>query len=142
MAEDAKALGGIPFFVISILFALATGYTNLAIKLSVGFLLCYAVAIPFRFLMPLKRPEKRPSRNILEKFDQAGFPSLHTMRVVVLLGVLFAAFNSILVLILFVAVIVVVALSKIAIKHHYARDIWGGAIISAAIVLAIQKFLL
>ncbi len=140
MAEDAKALGGIPFFIISILFTLATGYIDLAIKLSLGFILCYIIAAPFRLFLPMKRPEKRPERNIFEKFDKAGFPSLHTMRVVVLLGILATVFSSTPAWILFLGIAVVVAVSKIAIKHHYLRDIWGGAIIGIIIVLLLGRF--
>jgi len=81
------------------------------------------------------------SRNFIEKIDAGGFPSLHAMRATVLGGVVGLFFGSLAVWVLVCGSIVLVALSRVLLRHHYGIDVLAGVVFGVILVGVAAIFL-
>ncbi|MBI4146358.1 phosphatase PAP2 family protein [Candidatus Woesearchaeota archaeon] len=138
LIQDVKALGGLPLFVLLILFAFATARDVLAAQLLAGFVLAYTVTTLLRLVFWKQRPDKEKYRGFVQKVDSGSFPSLHSMRAAVLatvLGWYFANWLSV----LFGVLAVAVGVSRVVQKRHFIRDVLAGLVLGVIVAIVGMK---
>lgn len=86
-----------------------------------------------KIVFPKTRPNGQKYNNIIEKIDAGSFPSLHSSRIAVVYLTLFSNANDLLMQALFIFIILMVMLSRVALKKHFFIDIIGGFIIGLII---------
>lgn len=139
--KEFSLFGSLPFYVFIVLFLFILGYRVLSIKLILGLIFSYFLVFLIRWIYFKDRPKKEKYNNFLEKIDASSFPSLHSMRAVVLSGLISLKLVSLNTLILFGFMMLCVFLSRWHIKKHYLADILFGAVFGLLIVLSISYLL-
>lgn len=133
--QDLKALGGLPFYVIIIALFLIMGDYVTAFALSLGLILAYLMTAGIRSVYYKDRPKKVKYKTKLEKLDASSFPSLHTIRVVVLGIILATVISSPLFSMLVIPCVILAAYARVKLKRHHLMDVFGGAVLGIVIAL-------
>ena len=133
--QDMKALGGLPIYVIIIALFLTMGDFIISTALTIGLVISYAVTIGIRSVYFKERPKKVKYRTKLEKLDASSFPSMHTIRVVVLGIILATAISTPLFSILAIPCIILAAYARVKLKRHHLIDVAAGAVFGILIAL-------
>lgn len=126
--EGITFLGSTCFYAILVLFFLSINNYPFSLTLVIGYLLSLMIAIIIRIFYFKERPKKRDFKNIFEKLDASSFPSLHSMRIFVLV-ILLGSLTNIYTLILYFLIGILVGISRIKLKHHDFLDVSSGFII-------------
>ncbi len=133
LIRDITSLGSLFFYIIVIFLFLLLDQWQVFVKLFVAFILCYIITVPIRLLFFKKRPKKQEYNNILEKITASSFPSLHSMRSILLVMFLSQYFQNNLLTTLLIAMFLLVVITRLTLKKHYFIDIIGGLIIGLII---------
>ena len=137
--RDLSSFGGMPIYLA--VMAITFFYNQLLLsQLFFGLLLAYFVTTSFRIAYFKNRPEKQKYRNWLEKIDASSFPSLHSMRSVVLVVILTSYFSNIFLTLFFVAVAASVVATRILLKRHDPVDSIGGALMGFVLGLIVIAY--
>jgi undecaprenyl-diphosphatase len=128
--RDVTSLGSAPAWLLFCLLAILHS-EKLFIKLVVAGALCLLLTALIRALYFRKRPKTRPQHGFFSRLDASSFPSLHTARILALAIVVLDALFSLPVLILSLAVVLLVAYSRILLSHHDFFDLIGGIAVGA-----------
>lgn len=130
-ARDITSLGN-PFILLFVPFIfLGFGKTfwillgALAINEIIGSLI--------KIVFPKTRPNGQEYTNIIEKIDAGSFPSLHSSRITVVYLTMFSNAEILVMQALFIFIILMVMLSRVALKKHFFTDIIGGFVIGLII---------
>lgn len=129
LIRDITTFGSLSFYCLLTLVFLILGENTLFLELLISLILCYLISIPIRLLFFKKRPKKQRYNNVLEKITAGSFPSLHSIRSVLLLVFLSQFFQNILLTLIFILLFVLVIITRILLKKHYFIDIFGGTLI-------------
>jgi len=101
-------------------------FSNEFYILLIGLAVNEALGSLIKFFFHKPRPDGQKFTNAMEKIDAGSFPSLHTSRItVVYLTMAYLASDWRLSL-LFIAVILTVAYSRVFLKKHFPIDVAGG----------------
>lgn len=137
VTQDSTALGGLPVYLFAVLFFFVTEYRTMAYKLFVGLILCYSITILIRAIHFKWRPDKQNYSNWIEKIDASSFPSLHSMRAVVLFGTLGYFFANPFSWIFSILGMLLVGGTRILLSRHYLTDVLGGVGIGIVVLFLI-----
>lgn len=135
--QDSTALGGLPIYLFVMLFFVLTDYRPVAYGLFVGLILCYSITILVRAMHFKWRPDRQSYSNWMEKIDASSFPSLHTMRAVVLFGTIGYFFATPLSWMLSISGIILVGGTRVLLSRHYLADVLGGAGIGVVVLILV-----
>ena len=141
IVEDMSCFGGPPFIIFYLCFLFVMGSIKLlavtALSLFIGILLISAIRLIYHRLRPENRNRKHRInfRNIIEKIDDASFPSMHSMTATVV-AYSFYVFNSRFIFIS-IGMAIAVFYSRNYLKKHYWTDIIAGAVLGIAVVLSV-----
>lgn len=130
-ARDITSLGN-PFILLFIPFiflGLGKPFYILLVALAINEIIGSFIKIIF----PKTRPNGQKYSNIIEKIDAGSFPSLHSSRMAVVYLTMFSNAENFIMQVLFILVILMVMLSRVALKKHFFIDIIGGFIIGLII---------
>ena len=86
-----------------------------------------------KIVFPKTRPNGQKYTNIIEKIDAGSFPSLHSSRITVVYLTMFSNAEILVMQALFIFIILMVMLSRVALKKHFFTDIIGGFVIGLII---------
>ena len=133
--EDIKALGGLPFYVIVILlFAIMAEYP-IVFALTFGLIVSYLITITIRMVYFRERPKKVKYKNWIQKIDASSFPSLHTMRAVVLGIIVATTISSPIFSMLAIPCILLVAYARVKLDRHHVSDVVAGLFLGVPVGL-------
>lgn len=135
LLQDLKALGGLPFYLIITLVFLIMQDFYATFALFFGLIVSFIVTIGIRMFYFKERPKKVKYNNWIQKIDASSFPSLHTMRAVILGIILMTLISTPLFSMLGVACILLVAYSRVKLKRHHLSDVIGGLFLGVVIGL-------
>ena len=138
--EEITFFGGIAFYMFIIFLLLILGKIDYVIQISMGLIAIYLITLVIRIFYFKERPKKIHYEKFLEKIDASSFPSVHAARVV-FLG-LFVIFNlvELIYLILLVPLLISVLYSRIYLKKHDIRDIFGGVALGIFVFWILYMF--
>ena len=137
VTQDSTALGGLPIYVFTMLFFLLTDYRSNSYRLFIALVLCYSITILIRAIHFKWRPDRQDHSNWIEKIDASSFPSLHSMRAVVLFGTLAYFFSNPLAWIFSILGMILVGGTRILLSRHYLTDVLGGAGIGLVVLILV-----
>jgi len=125
-----SALGSKEIFIFYIIIFFLLDLKQLSLKLLIGMILIYLIAIPIRYLYFKERPTKKQYKNILEKIDASSFPSMHSARTTFLLMTLTKFLNFEIKITIFLTLTwAIILYARIYKKKHDYKDIIGGIIL-------------
>jgi len=136
MLKDVSAFGGLPLYVAvtALVYFIDIG---LAMRLGLGLVAAYFVTIIIRALYFKERPKPRKYKNIIEKIDASSFPSLHTIRVTVLVVILGNSLvHPVQQLVLGLSWLGVCGM-RIKLDKHHASDVLGGAFLGLLVASSV-----
>jgi len=133
LIRDVTTFGSLFFYCLLALVFLILKENNLFLELLISLALCYLISVPIRLLFFKKRPKEQRYNNFLEKITAGSFPSLHSMRSILLVIFLSQFFQNILLTIVLIILFVLVTITRILLKKHYFIDIFGGTLIGILI---------
>lgn len=121
-----------PLILVFVPFAVM-GFQTLFYKLLIALLINEILGSVIKIIFPKKRPNGQTYSNLVEKIDAGSFPSLHSSRITLVYLSLFSFADVLSLKLVFLAVILVVMLSRVQLKKHFWTDIIGGFIIGGLI---------
>ncbi|MBI4738342.1 phosphatase PAP2 family protein [Candidatus Woesearchaeota archaeon] len=140
LLNDASALGGIYFSGLLLLVFLSLGNTVVAGQIFWAIALSFLAAGLIRAFYFKPRPKREEHSNWIEKLDASSFPSVHSMRAVLLYAILAVYYRSLAISFILAIVTLAVCASRVLMRKHDVVDVVGGAIIGvveALVILAI-----
>jgi len=140
--QDISSFGGNPIYLVVAFFFLMTKKYPEFWTLTVMFVIAYLVTMAIRFTFWEERPDHQKYKNLWEKFDSGGFPSLHAARAAMLALAVMFYFNNVIVTIALAAGVATTAYARVWLKRHHPRDVIAGIIIGAIIYFATAKFII
>ncbi len=133
--QDIKAFGGLPFYlIITLVFLIMYDY-YVFFALVLGLILSYVVTIGIRLVYFKQRPQKVKYKNLIQKVDASSFPSLHTIRVVVLGLILMVVVSRPLFSLLVIPFVLLSAYARVKLKRHHLSDVIAGIFLGVVIAL-------
>ena len=140
--QDISSFGGNPIYFATAFFFLITQKFAQLWTLAIMLVIAYLVTMAIRFTFWEERPDHQKYKNLWEKFDSGGFPSLHAARAAMLALVVMFYFNNVIVTIALAAGVATTAYARVWLKRHHPRDVIAGIIIGAIIYFATAKFII
>lgn len=137
LLHDLSALGGFYFSALLIVVFLALGNTLVAGQIFWAIVLSFAAAGLIRAVYFKPRPKREEHRNWLEKLDASAFPSVHSMRAVLLYTILVVYYKDLLLSLILAVVALAVCASRVLIRKHDVVDVVGGVLIGVVEALII-----
>jgi membrane-associated phospholipid phosphatase len=138
--NDVTSVGSLFFYLLVLVMAFFLGQSYLGIQLAIALISCYIIGVPIKLLFFQRRPNKQTYKTLVQKFDAASFPSVHSMRVVCLAGILAFFFSSIAFSAIALGLVGAVMYSRIRLDKHYVGDIMAGAAFGVMIVALVLYF--
>lgn len=139
--EDTKAFGGFPFYELVSFSFLILGYWPVFLQLTAGLVFAFAFSFSLRLLFFRNRPEKQNFKTIAGRIDASSFPSLHAMRVALLVTVVSLFFSNILLTILLGICAIGTAFCRVLQKRHYPSDVVFGLISGVIIGVLVVRLI-
>ncbi len=137
LIEDISALGALPFFLIVMLVLYLIGQKTFALQLLIGIFLAHAITYFIRLVYYKDRPQPKKHNSLIEKIDASSFPSLHSVRAMVLFVIGSFNLKSVVAVIILFFYMICIFFSRYYLKKHYTVDIFVGAIIGLCIGLLV-----
>lgn len=138
--HDVTSFGSLVVSLVLIVGAYTLGQPHLAAQLSITLVLCYLISFPIKVFFFKRRPNNQQYATLLQKFDAASFPSVHSMRAVGHSIVLASFAQSMLFTSFAILIVLGVLYTRIALQKHYVVDVIAGALIGAAIGFAVVHY--
>ncbi|MEK6808780.1 MAG: phosphatase PAP2 family protein [Nanoarchaeota archaeon] len=114
--------------ILTLIFFFIGNY-ELFLRLTIGGIAIFIIAIIIRLLYFKERPNKEPYNNLFEKIDAGAFPSLHSARITFITLVIIYSTQNFLLSMFLIIICVFVYYSRIYLKKHDYIDVIGGIII-------------
>jgi membrane-associated phospholipid phosphatase len=131
---ETSAFGGLIFASLVFVALLAFKQWHIAFQLFAGLVVVHVVVVTIRLLYFKERPKRQAHRSFIGRIDSSSFPSMHAMRTA--LYVPFAAhYGSFWLGLVAVALLVVVASSRLVLGKHDFTDVAVGAVVGCGIGL-------
>ena len=132
-------IGSYQFFLLVIIYFFLLNQISVSLKLLIGLILLYIIAIPIRIIFFKERPKPIKYTNIVEKVIASSMPSLHSARSVFLALFFIDYFHyNYSSNIFFISILLIIFYSRIKNKRHYIIDIIVGAILGIFIWIIIN----
>ncbi len=128
--EDASAIGGLVIQGLLVVVFWRSRHPGWK-ALMAGFVAAHLVTYIIRSVFFRNRPKKRGHTNTIERLDASSFPSLHAARTGASMGLLMLMFDQLVPV--FGGLIVLVAVSRISLKHHDIWDVLSGLFLGGLI---------
>jgi len=110
----------------------------LGIKLLVGLIGIYAVAVIIRLVYFKERPKKRPTTTLLKRIDASSFPSVHAARAFFFAMAITRFYQEPTLGIILFILAIIVAFSRYRLHEHYASEVIGGVILGIVISYIVE----
>ena len=127
------------YLLIALVFFVNKNY-DIFIKLVIGLLIIYFIAILIRTFYFKPRPKKYSYNSYIEKLDASSFPSLHSSRAVFMSIILMKFFNNFALSALLAVLTIIIAYSRIQLKKHDLMDVLAGVVVGT-VVYSIANFI-
>jgi len=101
----------------------------LGVKLLLGLIFIYAVAVIIRLVYFKERPKKRPIHTLYQKVDASSFPSVHAARAFFFAMTIARFYQEPALGIILLTLAIMVSFSRYQLREHYASDVIGGVIV-------------
>jgi membrane-associated phospholipid phosphatase len=126
------------YLFLSFLF-LFLGFLELSLKLFISFFIAYILVSILRLVYFKERPIKYKVNTFLDRIEASSFPSMHVVRLSILLSLIYFEFSSNYYLLgLFSILLLLVSISRIKLKRHYRIDVYAGILIGLVIAYTIN----
>jgi undecaprenyl-diphosphatase len=139
--HDVTSVGSLFFFLLVIIMAFLLKQPYLATQLIIALVSCYIIGVPIKLFFYKERPNKQTYTNLVQKFDAASFPSVHSMRSMCLATIISFFMKSIVFSVLAFTLVIAVMYSRIRLHKHFVGDLLAGAafgIMISTLVLWLQ----
>lgn len=133
IVRDLTSFGN-PIILI-IISAILLGFGLNLIIIILGLIIVEIICSIIKLIYKKERPNKEEHSNILEKINSRSFPSLHAARSSFVFLTLFFLSNSNISKTMFIAMILLIGLTRILLKKHYLIDVIVGYAIGGIIFL-------
>ena len=114
--------------ILLLIAAIVTGFSSNLLQIIAGLIIIELICSIIKLIYYKDRPNKEGHSNFLEKIDAGSFPSIHTARSSFVFLVLFMLAVSY-VKWIFIALLLIVGLTRILLNKHYYFDVIVGYII-------------
>src|SRR3989338_6390218 len=141
LVREVSALGSLFFYVLVVLVFLILGNREMFSMLLAGLAVMYAITILLRTVYFRERPDSYNYNSYIEKLDAASFPSLHASRAVFMGSLLINYFNSSLMSLVLVVLVLAILYSRISLKKHDWKDLLAGAVVGIAAYFGVDYIL-
>jgi undecaprenyl-diphosphatase len=131
--NDVTSVGSLFFFLLTIVMSFLLQQPYLATQLIIALVSCYIIGVPIKLLFFQRRPNKQAYANLVQKFDAASFPSVHSMRSVCLALILSFYLKNVVFSVIALVIVAGVMYSRIKLHKHFLGDVVAGAIFGIAI---------
>ncbi|HIG98803.1 TPA: phosphatase PAP2 family protein [Candidatus Woesearchaeota archaeon] len=121
-----------PAYIVVLLFLWRSGFEH-AGRIGMAFIAIEILCGAIKLVYPKERPEKMPRRNLIERYEAGGFPSIHSARAAALAIGTGAAYPMMTVWVLSALAAAVVGYSRVYLKKHDITDVLGGMAIAVVI---------
>jgi len=137
LIREVSALGSLFFYILVIAVFFILGNREMFVKLLAGLAIMYAITILLRTVYFKERPNRYNYNSYIEKLDAASFPSLHASRAAFMGSVLINYFNSNLMSLVLVIVVLAIIYSRIPLKKHDWKDVSAGVVVGVLAYFAV-----
>ena len=110
----------------------------LGVKLLVGLIGIYTVAVIIRLVYFKERPKKRPTTTLLKRIDASSFPSIHAARAFFFAMTITRFYQEPKLGVILFMLAIMVSFSRYRLHEHYASDVIGGVILGIAITHIVE----
>lgn len=124
--KSVSEFGSVYFYLFLVAFMYLLNYKNFAIILFYSLIVSYIISLSIRAIYFKDRPKKQKYNNWIDKLDASSFPSMHTMRIAILFVMFTKFFGRYDIGSLFLAMTIIVAISRSVVKKHFWTDIIAG----------------
>ena len=136
--NDVTIFGSFVFYIFLTALMFGLREYNLSLQLLIAFVISFMLTFGIRLFYHKERPKKQEYKNIIEKLDASSFPSLHSMRAVILLVLFFLQYKSLVIALIFGVLALIVFASRYYLKKHYILDIIVGVMFGVLIGYAVS----
>ncbi len=126
--NDVTSVGSLFFFLVVIVMSFLLNQPYLVTQLVIALISCYVIGVPIKLFFFQKRPNKQTYKSLVQKFDAASFPSVHSMRVVCLAAILAFFLKSVVFSVIALGLVIAVMYSRIRLHKHHVGDILAGTV--------------
>ena len=138
--NDVTSVGSLFFYLLVLVMVFFLGQPFLGTQLTIALVSCYIIGVPIKLFFFQRRPNKQTYKTLVQKFDAASFPSVHSMRVVCLAAVLTFFLKSIVFSVIALGLVIAVMYSRIRLNKHYVGDIVAGAVFGVIVPVLVIYF--
>jgi membrane-associated phospholipid phosphatase len=139
--RDVTSLGSVTFFMLLVLFLFSFNEFNFGKSVLFGLVLALTISSTIRLIYFKDRPQKRKFNNFLTRIYASSFPSLHTTLIFFLAFTLFSYFDDIIFRIFILFLAFLVSYSRIYLKKHDWKDVFGGIVLSVIVFLIVNMLI-
>ena len=125
--NDVTSVGSLFFFLLVIVMSFVLNQPFLGTQLIIALVSCYIIGVPIKLFFFQRRPNRQTYKSLVQKFDAASFPSVHSMRVICLAVILAFFLKNIVFSVIALGLVIAVMHSRIRLHKHYMGDILAGA---------------
>ncbi|WP_180838841.1 phosphatase PAP2 family protein [Variovorax sp. RO1] len=131
-------LGTPPFYFLASLPLLIFGF-RLVLAYYLAVMATELVCAVIKLLTRTERPIPRKRLTLYDQYDASTFPSAHTARIASNATVVFLFFQGAWLAALGCMLVVLVAYSRVALQHHFVKDVVVGALVGIVISTLIYR---
>jgi len=132
--DEIPFFGGIAFYLFVMILLFIIGETDFFLKLMIGLITIYFVTLLIRIVYFKPRPNREKYKNFIEKIDASSFPSVHASRMTFLFLFSTISFSLDFIVKVFLFLVFILGLySRIYLKKHFFKDVFGGIILGGII---------
>ncbi|MFH1455821.1 MAG: phosphatase PAP2 family protein [archaeon] len=135
LVEGLTAFGSTAFYGFVIVLSLIYSMYILAAQLIIAYVLSLVIVVIIKSVYFRERPKKMKAVTFLEKMGASSFPSLHSMRVIMLAIFCSVSLQNFYVTILSIVLVVVTGVTRVVMKRHYVTDVFAGFLFGAVLAL-------
>jgi len=135
LVEGLTAFGSTAFYGFVIVFSLIYSMYDLAIQLIIAYALSLVIIVIIKSFYFRDRPKKMKAVTFLDRMNASSFPSLHSMRIIMLAIFCSTYLQNLYVTILSVVLVIITGVTRIVMKRHYVTDVLAGFLFGAVIAL-------
>ena len=121
--EEASGFGSFPFILFLITFFYLIGETQLSLWLLIGMIVSFIIVFLIKLFYFKERPNKIAYNNLLEKLNAGSFPSLHSLRIIMISTLISYYYQSLYLGIFLGLISLFVMYTRIRLKKHYFMDV-------------------
>lgn len=128
---NATTFMGTPPFYFLLSLALANKETGALLAYYLAVFSTELVCAAIKLLTRKERPIPRKKSTLYDQYDASSFPSAHTARIASNATIICIFFSNTWLYLLGGTATALVAYSRVALRQHFIKDVWAGALVGA-----------